>query len=59
MTMMLRTNMICIVDTLHSIMYKSEHCWWMDNIYIKKLVTERLGQTTYDFSNIWEIIIGF
>jgi len=49
----LRTNMIKLgIDTLHVIISKSEHYWWKDNNYTKKLVTERLSQTTYYFSNI-------
>jgi hypothetical protein len=30
-----------IVDTLHAIMSKSKHCWWRDNNYTKKLVTDQ------------------
>jgi hypothetical protein len=30
----------------------------MDNNYTEKLVTERLIQTIYDFSNIWRIMTG-
>jgi hypothetical protein len=49
----LRTNMIKLgIDTLHVIISKSEHYWWKDNNYTEKLVTERLSQTTYYFSNI-------
>ena len=29
----------------------------MNNNYTDKLVTEKLSQTTYDFLNIWGIII--
>jgi len=40
------------VDTLHTIMFKSEHCWWMYKNYTEKLVTERLNQITCEFCNI-------
>jgi hypothetical protein len=33
-------------------MFKLEYSWWNDNNYTKKLIVERLSQTTYDFSNI-------
>jgi hypothetical protein len=41
-----------MVNTLHAKMSKLKHYWWMDNNYIEKPVTERLSQTSYDFSNI-------
>jgi len=41
-----------MADTLHAKISKSEYYWWKDNNYTKKLVTERLNQTTYDFPNI-------
>jgi hypothetical protein len=44
------------VDTSYAIMSKLEYCWWMNNNYTKKLVTEKLSQTTHDFSNIYEIL---
>jgi len=37
---------------LQAIMYKSEHSWWRDNNYTKKLVIEKLSQTIYNFPNI-------
>jgi hypothetical protein len=45
-------------DLTHAIMYKSKHSWWMDNNHTKKLVIERLTQTTYDFPNNWGTMIG-
>jgi hypothetical protein len=44
------------VGILHAIMSRAKHCWWTNNNYTKKLVTERLSQTTYDFLNILGII---
>jgi hypothetical protein len=41
-----------IIDILHVIISKSKHCWWIDNNYTQKLVTEMLSQITYDFHNI-------
>jgi len=38
------------------IWYKIKHYWWNDINYTKKLVIERLSQTTNDFSNIWGIM---
>jgi hypothetical protein len=46
-------------DILHAIMYKSKYLWWGDNNYNEKLVTEMLSQTTYDFSNIWGIMMSW
>jgi hypothetical protein len=40
------------INIFHIIMSKSKHLWWMYNDYIKKLITKRLSQTTYDFANI-------
>jgi hypothetical protein len=40
------------VNTIHAIMSKSKCCWWRDNNYTEKLVTERLSQNINDFSNI-------
>jgi hypothetical protein len=37
---------------IYAIMSKSKYCWWRDNNYTEKLVTKKLSQTTYDFSNI-------
>jgi hypothetical protein len=37
---------------LHVIIFKSEYFLWRDNKYIEKLVTEKLSQIAYDFSNI-------
>ena len=44
------------IDTLCAIMSKFEYCWWRNNNYTEKLVTERLSQTTYNFSNILGIM---
>jgi len=37
---------------LHAKLFKLEHYWWINNNYTKKLVTEKLSQTTYNFPNI-------
>jgi hypothetical protein len=42
-------------NTLHAIMSKSKHSWWKNNNYIEKLVTKKLSQIKYDFSNIEDI----
>jgi hypothetical protein len=47
-----------MVDTFHALMSKSEHCWWKNNNYTKKLVTERLSEITHDFlifEGLWQI----
>jgi hypothetical protein len=46
------------VDTLHAIISKLEYYWWKNNNYIDKLITKRLNQITYDFSNIMRIMTG-
>jgi len=52
MTMVLKKTLLDRIDTFHAIMSKSKYCWWRDNNYTEKLVTKKLSQTTYDFSNI-------
>ena len=58
MIIVLRTKMIYKKDILHTIMSKPKHCWWIDNNYTEKLVTEILSQTTYDFFNILGVMIN-
>jgi len=52
MTIMLKLKRFNKAKILHAIMYKSEHSWWGDNNYTKKLVIEKLSQTIYNFPNI-------
>jgi hypothetical protein len=55
-TILLTTNIFDQANILHIIMSKSKYSWWMNNNYTKKLSIEKLSQTTYDFSNIWEMM---
>jgi hypothetical protein len=59
MIIVLRIKWFDRVNAFHAIMSKSEHCWWTNNNYTEKLVTKILSQTTYNFSNIWRIMIGY
>jgi hypothetical protein len=40
------------VDIFQVIISKSEHLWWKNNNYTKKVLIKRLSQTTYDFFSI-------
>ena len=40
------------VDAFHAIISKLKYCWWRDNNYNEKLITERLSQTIYELPNI-------
>jgi len=46
------------MDILHAIISKSKHCWWRDNNYTKKLVTQRLVKsciTFLIFRGLWHV----
>jgi hypothetical protein len=56
MTIMWELTWFNKVNILRAIMSKLENLWWRDNNYIKKLIIERLSQTTYDFLDIWGVM---
>jgi len=48
-----------MTDILHALMLNWNIIWWKDNKYIEKSATEKLSQTTNDFSNILGIMTRY